>query len=64
MPVRTCRECFEEYVPHPKARNDDGFCSDPCEAQYDQEIMAGEHPAVVIGPDLAKLIESIERRVR
>ena len=51
--VRTCRQCFEEYVMHPKARTDDGFCSDPCEQQYDKEIAAD--------PDIAKLIESIAR---
>lgn len=53
--IRTCRQCFEEYVAGP-ARKDDGFCSDPCEAQYDREISDAPNP------DPAKLIEAIERR--
>jgi len=53
MPIRTCRQCFEEYVANPIVRNDDGFCSDPCEQQYDKEIAAD--------PDIAKLIEQIAR---
>lgn len=36
--VRTCRECFEEYVANPSVRTDDGFCSDPCEQQFDREV--------------------------
>lgn len=58
--LRTCRQCFEEYVTHPSARIDDGFCSDPCEQQYDREIAGSEDPTA-IGPDLYKLVESIVR---
>ena len=40
--LRTCRQCFEEYVSNPNARVDDGFCSDPCERQYDRELAGVE----------------------
>jgi hypothetical protein len=39
--LRTCRQCFEEYVVGPKSA-DDGFCSDPCERQYDRELAGVE----------------------
>jgi len=34
--IRTCRECFEDYVANPSVRLDNGFCSDECERQYDE----------------------------
>lgn len=33
--VRTCKECFEDYVP---ITFDDGFCSDTCAEKFDEEI--------------------------
>ncbi len=38
--VYVCRQCFEEYAPNPNVATgtDDGFCSDPCEQQYDAEL--------------------------
>ncbi len=35
----TCRQCFEDYKP---SKSDDGFCSDYCATQFDQELI-GEY---------------------
>ena len=38
--IYVCRQCHEVYCPNPNAAagTDDGFCSDPCEHQYDVEL--------------------------
>lgn len=37
---RECRQCREEYVP--AGRFDDGFCSESCAIEFDNEIFGGE----------------------